>query len=125
MFRGFTLPTDICPPSSPTHAASIQCAFGSPCLSRLYLVLPPVPVDTGSPVCASISCALYRAALMAAASLSGLLAWASSLLRRSGALAKNTRTSDVPFFSLHDLQERVRLLTRSVPPLALGTICSF
>src|SRR5713226_281163 len=63
---------------APQHAASNQWVFGSPCWCLFHLVLPPVPVSTGTPVAQSSWYNRQRVLLTAAASRRGTLACAST-----------------------------------------------
>jgi hypothetical protein len=65
-----------------------------------------------------------RVAFTAAASFKGFFAWARIVLSRSGFFARNTAISCVPLRVLHGSQAKQRLLTLSVPPLALACMCS-
>lgn len=59
----------------PTQAASSQCVFGKPRLTRLYLVRPPLPVSIGRPVAASWRYRDHRVLFTAAASRRGTRTW--------------------------------------------------
>src|SRR5437660_1652866 len=109
---------------APTHAASSQCVFGRLRVTRLNLVLPPVPHSTGMPNCVRRSYNAHRVALTADASFNGAFAWAIMRLSTSGFFAKNTLISWVPLARLHVWHASVRLLRRLVPPCAFGWICS-
>src|ERR1019366_199327 len=86
--------------------------------------MPPLPHSTGKPTACKRSNSFQRVALTAAASCNDADACARMRFNTSGFFLRNTAISCVPFAVLHFSQARVRLLTRSLPPLARGTICS-
>src|ERR1019366_1109248 len=108
----------------PTQAASSQCAFSRVRVTRLNFVKPPLPHSTGRPNPFKHSKSFHLVAFTAVASFNGAFACARMRFNTSGFFLRNTAISCVPLARLHFSQARVRLLTRSLPPLARGTICS-
>ena len=108
----------------PTQAASIQCVLSSPCVTRLNLVTPALPHSSGSPKACKRWCSSHLTVLTAVASLRVPLASARRRLSTRGLSLRNSLISFVPLAMLQGSQASVRLLTRAVPPLARGWICS-
>jgi hypothetical protein len=102
--------------------------FGSFLLIRLYLVRPPVPHSIGrcfvmlrrlrTGVACNCWYIFHRVAFTAAASFNGFRAcsWTKGW--------KNSSAVWLPFFKLHFLHARVKLLIRLLPPRVFGIICS-
>src|SRR5713101_1444823 len=62
----------LCGVLAPTHAASKKCVFGRPALMRWYLVLPPVPTSTGTPVAWRCLYSAHLVLVLAAVSRKGI-----------------------------------------------------
>src|SRR5262245_19228278 len=102
----------------PTHAASIQCVLGKARFVRLNLVRPPVPVSIGRSSAFKRLKSAHLAALTAAASFNGALAWALIGEKSTPRNLEYSSSDMAPFSSLCFRQAQTRLLTRFDPPRA-------